>query len=192
MKGIDNTAKKLLNMVNTAASLKRVSVYLESLSLSKTFKAHAKNIANDEDLTDQVKAKELLDLLDKVNHPVVYKFFESMFKDGEFWLFSSKHFDYFDQFVQSFQLMTEEIALVNIVSAIEIKEKDIEKLSLDLAKGLDKHVILHTQVNPDILGGAQIRMGNLVFDYTLKSKFAQFKRQWVSKLAKTSELVGRE
>ena len=192
MKGIDTTARNLIHTIFTASELKRVSVYLESLTLSNGFKSRIKKIALNDQYTDAIKRNEMLKLFDKENQPSVHRFFEDMFKRGEFWLFASEHFDYFDQFVQSFQMLTEEVALVQLVTAIEIEEDDVQKMSQGLAQGMGKHVIIHIQVDPTIIAGAQIRMDNLVFDYSLKAKFNQFKRQWVSKLMKTSELTGRE
>jgi len=41
------------------------------------------------------------------------------------------------------------------------------------------------------LGGLQIRLENLVFDYSLRTKFQQFQRHWLSSLDKIEAAVGR-
>lgn len=192
MKGIEQLAQQLIEQIFTATQLKQASMYLENLSQSQSFKNHTSNIAGDDALTEAIKAQQIIAFFDKDTMPIVYKFFNDFLKSGGHWLFASKQFDYFDQFVQHFQLLTEKISLINLVTSIEIKQKDIEKMAKELSKSIGRHTVLHIQVNPKILGGAQVRAGNLIFDYSLKAKFGQFKRQWVSKLTKNARLVERE
>jgi len=63
-------------------------------------------------------------------------------------------------------------------------------IAKQLSDSLERQVMLDLKVNPSIVGGAQIRVGNLVFDYTLRSKFNQFERQWINRMARTTEFVG--
>lgn len=192
MRGVETEALNLLSTIYTTPELKQVSVALETLAQSKSFKTHARAIATDDDLTLPLKRKQLLELVQDIHVPKLYNFFVDMFSEGEFWLFSSRQFDYFDDFSQSFQLLTEKLTIVHLVTAIEVKETDMVRFSKDMGKAFGKQVVIHPQINPHIIGGAQIRMGNLIFDYTLKSKFTQFQRHWISKLERTTELVGRE
>jgi len=190
--GLAELASHLLSNIYTTTELKQVSVALESLSQSPSFKSRAREIAKDNNLTAAIKKSQLLFLFKDVDIPVLYSFFSDLFGEKEFWMFSSDQFDYFDEFVQVFQLATEEVVVVNLVSAIDIETPDIVTISQGLTKTLGKQAVIHLQVNPSIVGGAQVRIGNLVFDYSLRSKFHQFQCQWLSQIAKTSELVGRE
>lgn len=190
-KGIEELADELLSQINTTAELKQVSVALESLTQSSAFKSRAREVASNMNLTNAIKKSQLLFLFKDIDVPVLYTFFSDMFSDNEFWMFSSKQFDYFDEFVQTFQMITEKVLVVNLVTAIEIKVPDLKLIAQNLTKSLGSHVIIHLQVNPGIVGGLQARVGNLVFDYTLRSKFHQFQRQWIAQVAKTTEMVGR-
>ncbi len=190
--GVEELAQHLLSNIFTTTDLKMVSVALEQLSQNQSFKHHAHEIATDTRLTDSVKKTQLLHLFKDINIPILYTFFSDMFSKHEFWMFSSKQFDYFDEFVQTFQLATEKVTVVNLVTPVDLLPPDLTKISQDLAQSLGTHVVLHLQVNPGILGGIQVRIGNLVFDYSLRSKFHQFQRQWIAQMARTSELVGRE
>ncbi|MGI5828431.1 MAG: F0F1 ATP synthase subunit delta [Patescibacteria group bacterium] len=190
-KGIEELADELLSQINTTAELKQVSVALESLTQSSAFKSRAREVASNMNLTNAIKKSQLLFLFKDIDVPVLYTFFSDMFSDNEFWMFSSKQFDYFDEFVQTFQMLTEKVVVVNLVTAIEIKAPDLKLIAQNLTKSLGSHVIIHLQVNPGIIGGLQARVGNLVFDYTLRSKFHQFQRQWIAQVAKTTEMVGR-
>lgn len=189
---IEELSQNLLSSIYTTVELKKTSQVLEALSQSSTFKSHAETIVNDPNLTDRIKKTQLLFLFKDIDIPILYSFFSDLFEKNEFWMFSADHFDYFDEFVRSFQMITEKIIIVNVVTAIDILGPDLQKLAKDMSDSFGTHVIINLQVNPGILGGAQVRVGNLVFDYSLRSKFHQFQRQWISQMAKTSALIGRE
>ena len=188
--GVEKLAQKLLDQINTTSELKKISVALEALSQSKNFKSHANDVVNDKKLTDSLKKTQIIDLFSDFEIPLLQTFFRELLEDKEFWLFDSDKFDYFDEFVQKFQLLTEKVMVINVVAAVEVLPIDLTKMAKDLSKALDKQVLIHLQVDPKIMGGAKIRVGNLIFDYSLRSKFSQFERQWISQLEKTSEMVG--
>ncbi|NMB56909.1 F0F1 ATP synthase subunit delta [Candidatus Beckwithbacteria bacterium] len=190
--GVDKLAKDLIEQIYTTLELKQISIALESLAQNKNFKNHASELVDDEGLTNQVKKQELLALISQLEIEKLTDFFAKILDNECFWVFSAKQFDYFDNFVQAFQIKTEDIKLIHLVTAIDLQEKDLQKISLDLSETFKKHVIIHLQINPKIIGGIQIRIDNLVFDYSLKAKLGQFQRQWISKLEKTSSLLGRE
>jgi len=192
MNGVEKLSIELINSLYTASDLKRASLVLEALAQSPTFKKKALAIVNSQDLMPNLKKQQLISLLKDVNMPLVVNFFKKLINREDFWVFDSKQFDYFDQFVQYFQLKTEEVLIVNLVTQIDIKYEDQKRMSDDLTKNLKKKVLLHIQVNPKIIGGAQVRVGNLVFDYSLRSKFRQFQREWLKKFKITSDLTGRD
>jgi F0F1-type ATP synthase delta subunit len=190
--GVENLARQLLEQVYTTAQLKQISVTLETMTQTKSFKSRAREIAGDEVLTESIKRSQLMELIDELNNQMLSTFFREILKDNNFWLFASKQFDYFDEFVQSFQMLTESLTILHLVTAIELKEPSLIAIAKDLSQSFKTKMVIHLQIKPTIMGGAQIRLGNLVFDYSLKSKFSQFERHWISKLEKTSAMVGRE
>jgi len=189
-KGVEKLAEKLLSQVWSTVELKKISLALEGLSHSSVFKSEARAIVASSKLSDEHKATRLLQLFQEVEIPTLQSFFTEIFSEGEFWLFSSKQFDYFDEFVREFQLSTEKVLVVQLVIAIEMFPREQMVIASELSKSLERQVILEPKINPGIIGGAQIRIGNLVFDYTLRSKFNQFERQWINRMAKTAEFVG--
>jgi len=189
-KGVEKLAEKLLSQVWSTVELKKISLALEGLSHSSVFKSEARAIVANPKLSDEHKATRLLQLFQEVEIPTLQSFFTEIFSEGEFWLFSSKQFDYFDEFVREFQLSTEKVLVVQLVIAIEMFPREQMVIASELSKSLERQVILEPKINPGIIGGAQIRIGNLVFDYTLRSKFNQFERQWINRMAKTAEFVG--
>jgi F-type H+-transporting ATPase subunit delta len=189
-KGVEKLAKQLLAEVYSTTELKKISLALEGLSHATGFKSDARTIVSNARLSDEAKATQLLALLKEVDIPTLQSFFTGVFSEGEFWLFSSKQFDYFDEFVRAFQLATEQVLVVQMVIAIEMYPREQMVIAQELGKSLERQVVLDMKLNPAIVGGAQIRIGNLVFDYTLRSKFNQFERQWITRMARTAALVG--
>jgi len=189
-KGVEKLAAKLLSQVWSTSELKKISLALEGLSHESSFKSNARTIVANSRLSDEVKATQLMQLFQDIPIPTLQSFFTEIFSEGEFWLFSSKQFDYFDEFVREFQLSTEKVQIVQLVVAIEMYPREQMVIASELTKSLERQVILDLKINPAIVGGAQIRIGNLVFDYTLRSKFNQFERQWINRMAKTAEYVG--
>lgn len=73
-------------------------------------------------------------------------------------------------------------ALKNKVSAVAITavpmgEQDLNKLQASLSKSTGKNVQLQNEINPNIIGGVFIQMGDKVIDGTIKSRLAQLNEQ---------------
>lgn len=67
----------------------------------------------------------------------------------------------------------EKISKVRIVTAIEIQEEFKETLSNALAKRIERKVTLHCEVDPAIIGGAIIHMGDRVIDGSVRGKLTR-------------------
>ena len=190
-KATDSLVSKLLDTIFTTSTLKEVSEVLEELSQDKRFKAHCNGIVSDYSLTDSQKKRQLSYLLKTIEIPVLHDFFSDQLGNDVLWLFASEKVDYFDKFVRQFQLATEEVEIIYLVTAIKLEGEELKNIAKDLTKSFGYKVILKHEVNPAIIGGAQIRVENMVFDYSLRTKFQQFQRTWIASLEKTGQLVGR-
>lgn len=191
VKKTDTLAKKLLQSVYTTETLKSISDELETLAQDHKFLKHAEAIVTDNTLTKNQKQTQLGYVLRQIESPLLYDFFSDQVKLGQFWLFRSDAQAYFDAFVQAFQLATEDIEILFLSTAIDLKPKDIQDMAQSLGKILGYHVIINHQVNPALIGGVQARLGNTVMDLSLRTKFRHFQKQWLSTLDKTSQKLGR-
>jgi len=61
------------------------------------------------------------------------------------------------------------------VTPMPLKDAQIRALREALAKALDKEVELETRVDPSLLGGVVARVGNLVFDGSLRTQLERMK-----------------
>ena len=190
-KGTQILSKKLLSKLPTTASLKSVSVSLESLAQNTSFKNHALSIVVDPHLSDAQKKTQLLYLIRSVNEPVLYDFFADELSKEVFWLFNTDKIDYFDKFVQVFQQATENLKVVHLVTAINLDSHEIEDIGKRLSQFSGFTVVINHEVNPSILGGLQARLDNVVFDLSLRSKFHTFENTWLKSLDSLEEKIGR-
>ncbi|MFC1653982.1 F0F1 ATP synthase subunit delta [Patescibacteria group bacterium] len=190
MKGSTQLAKELIKNIYTTETLKKISDALEKLSNNRGFKIHSNEIINDDTLTDNQKKNQLLYIIKSIEIPTLHDFFSDQLAEYSFWLFSSGQIDYFDNFVQEFQLSTEDIKIVNITTAIKLSPEDLRAIANNLTKSFGKKTVLNHEINSSILGGAQIRVENLIFDISLRSKFRHFTKEWLKSITETEKIVG--
>jgi F-type H+-transporting ATPase subunit delta len=65
---------------------------------------------------------------------------------------------------------------VEITSAIELDEGTTESLARQIAERAGRKVKLATRVDPDILGGLVVRVGNSVLDASIRNRLEQLRR----------------
>lgn len=87
----------------------------------------------------------------------------------------------FDNIVNQFEKYRDEAegrahAFVEAGSPFDEAEKEALKQALRQASG-GKDIVLHYEEKPELLGGARVRMGDLLVDTTLKRRLANLARQ---------------
>ena len=66
---------------------------------------------------------------------------------------------------------------VQVTSAIELDPEIVEQISERIAEQTDRKVELSTTVDPDILGGLVLRVGNSILDASIRNRLEQVRRQ---------------
>lgn len=66
---------------------------------------------------------------------------------------------------------------VEITSAIELDEKTVQEIGEGIGKQVDRKVELSSRVDPDILGGVVLRVGNFVLDASIRHRLEQLRKQ---------------
>jgi len=181
----------LFNRHYTTKSLKNTVDILESLSQNKPFKTHAQNIVTDTNLTDGQKITQLLYLLRTIEQPLLYDFFSDILDKDHLWLFHSDKIDYFDRFVQEFQSLADDSRILYLITPVPLAESNLESIIKKVQAGLGFRVLIDSQINPALIGGAQVKLENYLFDVSLRHKLHQFQTQWLKTLDETEALVGR-
>jgi ATP synthase F1 delta subunit len=66
---------------------------------------------------------------------------------------------------------------VQVTSAIDLDEEIVKHLADRIAEQTDRKIELTTTVEPDILGGIVLRVGNSILDASIRNRLEQLRRQ---------------
>jgi ATP synthase F1 delta subunit len=66
---------------------------------------------------------------------------------------------------------------VQIVSAIELDDTTVKHLGEKIGKQVDREIEVSRVVDPDILGGIVLRVGNVIMDASIRTRLEQLRKQ---------------
>ena len=66
---------------------------------------------------------------------------------------------------------------VQITSAVELDEKVIKEIAGEIGKRTGRKIELATEVEPDILGGIVVRVGNSIMDASIRNRLERLRKQ---------------
>ncbi|MGO9819444.1 MAG: ATP synthase F1 subunit delta [Solirubrobacteraceae bacterium] len=66
---------------------------------------------------------------------------------------------------------------VHVTSAVGLDESLVESLGQRIGQQVDREVQMSSEVDPDILGGVVLRVGNVVLDASIKNRLEQLRKQ---------------
>ncbi len=66
---------------------------------------------------------------------------------------------------------------VQVTSAIELDEKTVDQIGETIGKQTGRQIDLASSVDPDILGGIVLRVGNSILDASIRNRLDQLRRQ---------------
>lgn len=88
--------------------------------------------------------------------------------------------DAIDAVVEEFERLDDEAAgrvRATMTTAIGLEEEDRRRLTSDLSRQLGQDVRLESQVDPAILGGVVLQLGDRLVDASLRGRLQQLRRQ---------------
>jgi len=66
---------------------------------------------------------------------------------------------------------------VTVTSAVELDEELVTSIGKSIEDQTGRSVELSSKVDPDVLGGLQVRVGNMVLDATVRNRLEQLRKQ---------------
>jgi F-type H+-transporting ATPase subunit delta len=77
------------------------------------------------------------------------------------------------------ELVAEELKQleVNVTSAVDLDERVVKQVGDEIEKQTGREVELTSTVDPDILGGLVLRVGNMVLDASLRNRLEKMRRE---------------
>jgi F-type H+-transporting ATPase subunit delta len=68
---------------------------------------------------------------------------------------------------------------VTVTSAVELDQRIVEELGKEIEEQTGRRVELSSQVDPEVLGGLRLQVGNMVLDATVRNRLEQLRKQVV-------------
>ena len=77
------------------------------------------------------------------------------------------------------ELVSEELKQleVNVTSAVELDDRVVKQVGAEIEKQTGRQVELSSTVDPDILGGLVLRVGNMVLDASIRNRLERMRRE---------------
>jgi len=69
---------------------------------------------------------------------------------------------------------------VSVTSAVELDERTLEGIGKQIEEQTGRHVELTSQVDPDVLGGLVLRVGNMILDASVRNRLNRLRKQVAS------------
>jgi F-type H+-transporting ATPase subunit delta len=66
---------------------------------------------------------------------------------------------------------------VKVTSAVKLDEETVKGIGDRIGAQVDRQIELSSEVDPDILGGIVLRVGNLILDASIKNRLEQLRQQ---------------
>jgi F-type H+-transporting ATPase subunit delta len=66
---------------------------------------------------------------------------------------------------------------VEVTSAIELEESVVADLAAKIGEQVDRKIEMTSSVDPEILGGIVLRVGNLILDASIRNRLNQLRKQ---------------
>jgi F-type H+-transporting ATPase subunit delta len=66
---------------------------------------------------------------------------------------------------------------VTVTSAVELDEELVNSIGERIEEQTGRKVELSSKIDPDVLGGLQVRVGNMVLDATVRNRLEQLRKQ---------------
>ncbi len=66
---------------------------------------------------------------------------------------------------------------VHLTSAVELEDSVVKDLGKRIGEEVDRKIEVSSDVDPDILGGIVLRVGNVVLDASIKNRLEQLRKQ---------------
>lgn len=69
---------------------------------------------------------------------------------------------------------------MTVISTVALPENELKNLARVFSKRFDKEMIVNQKVDPKLLGGVRVHIGDKVYDYTLKNQIERLKQRLVA------------
>lgn len=168
-------AKSLIDLSQEQGVLETVKQdmeqFIEVLRVNKELQAVLKN-----PIMKQDKKKNILDaLFEKKIHPSITAFFHIMVRKGRAGIL----YPTAKEFIREYNEV-KGIVNATVVSAVALSPQNLEALKTVIKGEIHAEVILHNEVNPSLIGGFVVTVGDRQIDASIAGKLHKLERHFES------------
>ena len=144
----------------------------------------ASALVTDETMANLLQSPQLTrDQVVKILSDTGGEAFDSRFRDFLVVLSENKRFPLLPEITELYQRLVEEadkLLRVKVVSAFELDEDQATRLKDALAKRFEREILLESEVDKSIIGGAVVYAGGQVIDGSLKDRLAKLSNSLIN------------
>lgn len=147
-----------------------LALWAESLDVAASVAGHEKikNLLEAPALTSKQKSDSLLDVLGLTKNQNFCNFVQTLAENQRLTLLPEIR-----ALFLAFKAQQEKSVEVSISSAVAISDALKESFVSALAKKLERDIVISTNVDQDLIGGAVIRAGDMVIDGSVKGRLSK-------------------
>jgi len=166
-------AKSLIDLAQEQGNLETVKQDMEQfvavLRANKELQAVLKN-----PIMKQDKKRNILDaLFEKRIHPSITAFFHIMVRKGRAGILYATA----QEFIREYNEV-KGIVHATVISAVPLSSKNLETLRRVIASEINAEVILQNQVDPSLIGGFVVKVGDKQIDASITGKLKKLARHF--------------
>jgi F-type H+-transporting ATPase subunit delta len=162
---LDGYAAALLSVAEAEDAVAEVEDELFRFGRTLESSNELRDALIDPALPDERKKALLQDLLGERASPTTIHLLELVVEQGR-----ARQLDVIAQRVSELAAERRRSVVAEVRSAIELSEEERRRLADVLARATGKHVELKVIVDPEVIGGVVARVGDQVFDGTVRSR----------------------
>lgn len=169
-------AKSLIDLAEEQNALEAVrtdmELFLQTLRANPTLKAVLKNPI----LGPDKKGAILTQLFGTRLHPMIMTFFEIVVRKGR----SEVLFETAKEFINAYNLR-KNIVKATVTSAAPLSEENIREVEAVVKQFTKGEIILTANVDPALIGGFILKVGDKQFDTTISTQLHKLKKEFAQK-----------
>lgn len=175
---IDRHLKDTIGLVYKKSDLDQLLFDLQIFTDKISYKSVIHNTDNDNvDRKQFVKTE-----ISKITSDILRWYFEYLISKEDLFLFDPGQIKIFREELAE---QSKKFVIFKIITAIELKNSDVEDISYRLTKKLGRKVLVDTQVDKTILAGSIIKKDNYIMDFSLKTRLYLFGEEWKKAIRST-------
>ncbi len=166
-------AKSLIDLAEEQNVLEKVKADIEGVVKTLRENGELRAVLANPIVSPDKKFAVLNQIFGASVEPMIMAFFKIVVNKGR----SGSLYDTAKQFVEEYNVR-KGIIKATVISAAPLSEKNRQEIAQVVEEATRGQVVLDAQVNPDLIGGFILKVGDKQFDTTISSRLTRLKKEF--------------